>query len=432
MLDPSEKLFVVHVYSGKKDRWDSGGPLLPNMSTALAHYPHKIVELDKDDSVHSTLLDFVERNAIDVLILGSRENKGAVQKIMPGAKNLGSTSDNVKSRAKTPVLIIRPASARNEKMRIKSLVNVAAVMDSSQASSGLPPHLKASLLQAQRPPIPRRVAVAFDSSQTGRNMLAWAHQLCLLPDDELFLVQCIARGHGRQMSRRGSLQLQPAETMSPEELDTLMPDSRFTVSTAQLRGDIKSELVDFAEEHAVDLLVVAASSNVGLKKAFGTSTSTHLTHHAPCPTLVVPTRIANPGAELHTTSENFDRASSMMQRAVSGSDGGEDDEEVAELKSRSSNRGHTAGSPTSSSQDDSDDGIIRSSRHAPARPQEQSLSARSSIESVKDLEFARMRQQINDKDIKIDALQAQVRQLQQQLAASHVRDPLRPAVSFAT
>lgn len=47
MLDPSEKLFVVHVYSGKKDRWDSGGPLLPNMSTALAHYPHKIVELDK-------------------------------------------------------------------------------------------------------------------------------------------------------------------------------------------------------------------------------------------------------------------------------------------------------------------------------------------------------------------------------------------------
>lgn len=73
------------------------------------------------------------------------------------------------------------------------------------------------------------------------------------------------------------------------------------------QGDIKSELVDFAEEHAVDLLVVAASSNVGLKKAFGTSTSTHLTHHAPCPTLVVPTRIANPGAELHTTSENFDR-----------------------------------------------------------------------------------------------------------------------------
>lgn len=46
-LDPSEKLFVVHVYSGKKERWDAGGPLLPNMSTALANYPHKIVELEK-------------------------------------------------------------------------------------------------------------------------------------------------------------------------------------------------------------------------------------------------------------------------------------------------------------------------------------------------------------------------------------------------
>ena len=46
-MDPSEKLFVVHVHSGKKDRWDAGGPLLPNMSTALARYPHRVVELEK-------------------------------------------------------------------------------------------------------------------------------------------------------------------------------------------------------------------------------------------------------------------------------------------------------------------------------------------------------------------------------------------------
>ena len=48
-LDPSEKLFVVHVRRGddKKERWDAGGPLLPNMGTALATYPHKLIELDK-------------------------------------------------------------------------------------------------------------------------------------------------------------------------------------------------------------------------------------------------------------------------------------------------------------------------------------------------------------------------------------------------
>ena len=100
---------------------------------------------------------------------GSKEHKGAVQKIVPGASTLGSTSDSVKARCKCPCLIIRPGvracfkllaqlthqklltewlltwlvpctqdpffrcvstqSARNEKMRIKSMVNMAHLME---------------------------------------------------------------------------------------------------------------------------------------------------------------------------------------------------------------------------------------------------------------------------------------------------------------
>lgn len=72
------------------------------------------------------------------------------------------------------------------------------------------------------------------------------------------------------------------------------------------QGDVKDQLCDFAEEHAVDLLVVAASSSVGFKKAFGTSTSSHLAHHAPCPTLVLPVAIANPGGEAVSASQELD------------------------------------------------------------------------------------------------------------------------------
>ena len=53
MLSPLDKLYVVHVFKeGRKERekegskWCAGGPLLPAMATALAKFPHQIVELE--------------------------------------------------------------------------------------------------------------------------------------------------------------------------------------------------------------------------------------------------------------------------------------------------------------------------------------------------------------------------------------------------
>lgn len=48
-LSQSDKLYVVHVKQGKdsKERaWSAGGPVLPSLQLALAHYPHTIVELE--------------------------------------------------------------------------------------------------------------------------------------------------------------------------------------------------------------------------------------------------------------------------------------------------------------------------------------------------------------------------------------------------
>ena len=61
------------------------------------------------------------------------------------------------------------------------------------SGTSLPPHLKAGLLSAKRPAEPRKVAVAFDGVACGRHMLAWASRSCLLPDDELYIVNASPR-----------------------------------------------------------------------------------------------------------------------------------------------------------------------------------------------------------------------------------------------
>jgi hypothetical protein len=59
--------------------------------------------------VHSTVLDFAAREGIDIMVLGSKESKGTVQKLVQPGGMGASTSDTVKSKSKCPCLIVRPA-----------------------------------------------------------------------------------------------------------------------------------------------------------------------------------------------------------------------------------------------------------------------------------------------------------------------------------
>ena len=58
-----------------------------------------------------------------------------------------------------------------------------------QGHNSLPQGLKASMLGAMRVEAPRKVAVAYDTLEAGRQMLAWAARFCLQRNDELHLVQ---------------------------------------------------------------------------------------------------------------------------------------------------------------------------------------------------------------------------------------------------
>lgn len=106
-LDPSDKLFIVKVckldldkyvrlhavvagfstshacaeQAGKADeegeRWKMGGPLVPDLDTALAHYPATVVRLE--GSVRSSIRTFLERNSIDVLVVGEHWPSSGLQ-----------------------------------------------------------------------------------------------------------------------------------------------------------------------------------------------------------------------------------------------------------------------------------------------------------------------------------------------------------------
>ncbi len=73
-----------------------------------------------------------------------------------------------------------------------------------QGNNSLPYGLKASMLGAMRTEAPRKVAVAYDTLEAGRQMLAWAARFCLQRNDELHLVQYNKVGQCRHDVYRGA------------------------------------------------------------------------------------------------------------------------------------------------------------------------------------------------------------------------------------
>lgn len=290
-LSPIDKLYVVHVKQGKdqKERaWSAGGPLLPSLQMALARYPHTIIELE-GSHMYSAILDFTEKAGVDVLILGSKETSTSLlTKLVPGQMGL---SQQLNSKA--ACLIVRPASARNDKMRINSQRNLGAAMEQAAAGPGarasLPQSVKASVLTASPEVNERRkVVIAYDGFDTGRQMLTWAAKFCLAAEDELFLLQYQVsqkgkRGHNEGVEDGGA-------HLEQEDLMGL------TVSqSVSLMGDPKAQICSFCENESMDLLVVTSTLRGRIKKALSPmgGVSSQLASEAPCPVLVLPTQASS-------------------------------------------------------------------------------------------------------------------------------------------
>ena len=54
----------------REERWKVGGPLVPDLETALGHQRHSVTTLT--GSLQSSIRDFVAQNKIDVVVMGER------------------------------------------------------------------------------------------------------------------------------------------------------------------------------------------------------------------------------------------------------------------------------------------------------------------------------------------------------------------------
>lgn len=72
-VQPADHLFVVHLPRSderREERWKVGGPLVPDLESALGHQRHSVTTLT--GSLQSSIRDFVTQNKIDVVVMGER------------------------------------------------------------------------------------------------------------------------------------------------------------------------------------------------------------------------------------------------------------------------------------------------------------------------------------------------------------------------
>jgi hypothetical protein len=79
-LDPSEQLFIVKVGKDdlKDDRWKVGGPLVPDLETALVKYPHKEVVLE--GGIKHNIAVWLAQQHVDVLVIPDQWPQSMLQK----------------------------------------------------------------------------------------------------------------------------------------------------------------------------------------------------------------------------------------------------------------------------------------------------------------------------------------------------------------
>jgi len=172
MQRDSDSLFIVH--TGKKENWKAGGPLCKDLETALAQWPHHVVSLQ--GSLQSNIRGFVDRNGIDVVVLGEDFPR-------QGGLQIQSVSDWVRSNISCPFIIIRPSAVRNERLRLDSRSHIGEPLSPTRQLS---PESAPS----------RKVAIAYPTFPIGLHLFELAKHLVLLPQDEIFVVHCFQSDKG--------------------------------------------------------------------------------------------------------------------------------------------------------------------------------------------------------------------------------------------
>jgi nucleotide-binding universal stress UspA family protein len=318
----TDELIIFH--TGKSSNWKAGGPLGPDLDTALQHYPHQVITVS--GTLQSSISKLVKAVGIDVVVLGEDFPRQS-------GFQIGSVSDWVRQNITCPFIIIRASAVRNDKLRLGSRSQFELL-----ASPGRP--LPDPVSPESAPG--RKVAIAYSSYSVGTHLMELAKQLVLLPQDEIFVVHCFS-GEKSVMKQTKSLLLRTitlgladssssgpsaipsagtgggtaddldrqvqlgARKMSLEEVTE---ESSLEFGAKELagwenvhlgvvlRGDPRTALTTFCESEGIELLVISTRIASFIRKTLtGGSVSGYLIDKAPCPCLVAPLKSLNVSTE---------------------------------------------------------------------------------------------------------------------------------------
>jgi nucleotide-binding universal stress UspA family protein len=349
-LDPSEQLFIVKVGKDdlKDDRWKVGGPLVPDLETALVKYPHKEVVLE--GGIKHNIAVWLAQQHVDVLVIPDQWPQSMLQKGL----QITSVSAWVKANVHCPFVIIRRGAVVNARMKIGSQsqrpsspepslrcgTNISTQLPcmsaKMQACASLTPCFRlhpsiapcsAAYLLADTSPLAvllsacplcsrvsefpaamtgRRVCIAYSTFEEGRGLLRFVRDLVLTQQDTIYIAHVFSKD--QNVVTKEVMKMARALTLMPQRADSggsdeVTRDNSLDFGAAELgefpnlqlgvalQGDAKNALQSFCESEDIELLVMGTRSGGKIrKKLSGGGVSSHLIDNAPCPCLIVPYR----------------------------------------------------------------------------------------------------------------------------------------------
>ncbi|KAF6258647.1 hypothetical protein COO60DRAFT_1517458 [Scenedesmus sp. NREL 46B-D3] len=252
----SDELVVVHISRGRtkeKEPWDQGGAVIAGLKTSLQPYKHDVFDLEGDPG--PLLVDIANKEQADILVLATR-GRNAMKKAM-----LGSMTDFVMQRANCACLVMKPQVGAGDTYRMKSAANpqgpgVAAALHTAPAppraqSPGSSPMFGRITTRHGSTPFNRRVAIAYDTTASGRYLLKWASDTILEPTDNVFVVRAVPK---LQMRKPGT---SFADKNNVQRLagDALQGMPHVTTFNLQ-QGNARKSVLAFASKESVDLLII--------------------------------------------------------------------------------------------------------------------------------------------------------------------------------
>ncbi len=215
------------------------------------HTPNVVIKADATaKSACEAILNYTEQREIDLIVMGSHGHRG------PRRLFLGSTAECVIRNATCPVLTLRDGARTMKGGKIK------------------------------------RILVPVDFSDFAKEALAHAVALASITGASITLIHVIEEAflptvYGVDPVNFMSEPLKEKYNEALQELGTAMVPAGIQVNVVTQVGHAADTIAAFAEETAVDLIILASHGLTGIKRFFLGSTAAALNRQAPCAVLTV-------------------------------------------------------------------------------------------------------------------------------------------------